>query len=103
MSYHSARVLCTGNEAGLLQCRCDVLRHHGYEAQAATLPEGETLLRAGKYDLVIICAWLTEWERGRILSAAGKTPTYVLRGMTLAPELLAQVEQRLCPVNRLQR
>jgi hypothetical protein len=64
------------------------------------LPEAEILLRAGKYDMIIISAWLSEWERGRILSAAGKTATYVLRGLTLAPELLAQVEQRLSPVSQ---
>jgi hypothetical protein len=94
------RLLCTGNEADLLEGRCAVLRHSGYEAQPATLPEAEILLRAGKYDMIIISAWLSEWERGRILSAAGKTATYVLRGLTLAPELLAQVEQRLSPVSQ---
>jgi hypothetical protein len=97
MSY---RLLCTGNEAGLLQSRCAVLRHAGYDAQAATLSETEILLRAEKYELVIISANLSEWEVGRILSAAGKTPTYVLRGLTLAPELLAQVDRLLLPVNQ---
>jgi len=92
MSY---RLLCTGNEADLLQSRCSVLRYSGYQAQSATLLEAETLLRTEKYDLVIISAWLSERERGRIISASGKTPTYVLRGLTFTSELLAQVEQRL--------
>jgi hypothetical protein len=91
------RLLCTGNEADLLKSRCAVLRYSGYEAQAATLSEAEILLRAGKFDMIIISAWASEWERGRILSAAGRTPAYVLRGLTLAPELLAQVEHRLHP------
>jgi hypothetical protein len=98
MSHHPARLLCTGNEAHLLQSRCAVLRHAGYDARAATLEKAEILLRTEKYDLVIISASPSEWEKGRILSAAMKTPTYVLRGLTLAPELLAQVEQRLCAV-----
>jgi hypothetical protein len=93
------RLLCTGNEAELLQSRCAVLRYAGYDAQAATLPEAEILLRAGKCELVIISAHLSEWERGRIISAAGKTATYVLRGLKLAPDLVAQVDRLLLRVN----
>jgi DNA-binding response OmpR family regulator len=100
MPYRPARLLCTGNEADLLQSRCAVLRHAGYDAQRATLAEAEILLGTEKYDLVIISAGLSEWDRGRILSAAGKTPTYVLRGLTLVPELLAQAEQMLAPVHQ---
>jgi hypothetical protein len=55
---------------------------------------------SGTVILVIISAWLSEWDRGRILSAAGKTSTYVLRELTLASELLGQVE-RLLPDSRL--
>jgi hypothetical protein len=98
--HRPVRLLCAGNEADLLESRCAVLRYSGYEAQVATLSETETLLRVGKYDLVVISAHLSEWERGRILSAAGKTSTYILRELTLASELLAQVE-RLLPDNRL--
>jgi|SRR3984885_11842543 hypothetical protein len=100
MPCRSARLLCTGNEANLLQSRCAVLRHSGYQARAATLLEAETLLRTETYDLVIISAWLSEWERGRILSASGKTPTYVLRGLTFTSELLGQVERLLSPVSQ---
>jgi DNA-binding response OmpR family regulator len=94
------RLLCTGNEANLLESRCAVLRHAGYDARPATLPEAEILVRTGDYDLVIISAGLSDWDRGRILSAAGKTPTYVLRGLTFASELLAQIERRLSPVSQ---
>ena len=97
MPYRPERLLCTGNEADLLHSRCAVLRHSGYQAQAATLQEAEILLHTEKYDLVIISAWLSEW-RGQILSAAGETPTYVLRGLTFTSELLAQVERLLSPV-----
>jgi hypothetical protein len=57
----------------------------------------EILLRKEKYDLVIVSASLNEWERGRILSAAGRTPTYVLRGLTFVSELLDQAERLLPP------
>ena len=90
-----ARLLCTGNEADLLESRCTLLRHSGYEAQASTLQEAEILLRTEKYDLVIISAWLSEWERDQILPAAGKTPTYVLSGLTFTSELLGEVERHV--------
>jgi hypothetical protein len=100
MTSYPARLLCVGKEPELLHTRCAVLRHDGYEAQAATLPEVEVLLPTGEeFDLIIVSAQLSESERGRILSAAGETPTYVLYGLTLATELLAQVV-RLLPATR---
>lgn len=99
MTSHPARLLCIGNEPKLLQTRCAVLRHCGYDAQTATLPEAEILLRTEEFDLIIVSACLSEWERGRILSVAGKTPTYVLPGLMLAREMLAQVDLLLPAVN----
>jgi hypothetical protein len=32
----------------------------------------EFLLGAQKFDLVIVSAWLDEWDKGKILAAAGK-------------------------------
>jgi hypothetical protein len=92
-----ARVLCTGNDAGLLESRCAVLNYSGYRAEAATVSEAEVLLRTEPYDLVIISAQTSEWDRGLILLAAGGTPTYVLHGVTFAAELLAQTERSLIP------
>jgi hypothetical protein len=91
----SPRLLCAGNELELLQTRCAVLALAGYDAKAATLPEAETLARTGGYDLVIISAWLTDWERDSLLSAAGKTPAYVLTELTPAEKLLAEVARLL--------
>jgi DNA-binding response OmpR family regulator len=69
-----ARLLCVGRELELLKTRCAVLSQSGYDAIPATLPEAETLLRREQFDLIVVSAWLSEWERGRILAAAGKTP-----------------------------
>jgi hypothetical protein len=44
---------------------------------------------------VIVSAWLEEWEKGQILTAAGKTPALVLTDLTLADKLLAEVERML--------
>jgi hypothetical protein len=94
-SSHPARLLCTGKEPDLLESRCAVLDSAGYNARAATPSEAEFLLRTEQFDLVIVSAFLGEWEKGRILSAAGRTPAYVLPGFTLASELLAAVERLL--------
>jgi DNA-binding response OmpR family regulator len=99
MTSYPARLLCAGEDPWLLHTRCAVLRQAGYEAQAATVPEAEVLLRTEEFDLIVVSAQLSESERGRILSAAGETPIYVLHGLTLATELLAQVE-RLLPATR---
>jgi hypothetical protein len=100
MPSHPARLLCTGTDPGLLRTRCAVLKQAGYEAQPATLSEAEVLLRVEQFDLVIVSAWLSDWDRGRILAAAeGRTLSYVLPGVTPANDLLAQVE-RLLPHHR---
>jgi hypothetical protein len=91
----SARLLCVGKDLALLRTRCAVLSQSGYDAQSATVPEAELLLLTEKFDLIIVSAFLDEWEKGRILSAAGKMPTLVLRGLTLAPALLVEVERLL--------
>jgi DNA-binding response OmpR family regulator len=95
MPTRPARLLCVGKELELLQTRCAVLNQSGYDTLAATLAEAESILRVSKFDLVIVSAWLSEWERGRILAAACKTPVLVLTEVTLAEELLAQVERLL--------
>jgi hypothetical protein len=59
------------------------------------MTEAETLLRAEEFDLVIVSAWLEEWEKGQILTAAGKTPALVLTELTLADKLLAEVGRLL--------
>jgi hypothetical protein len=86
-----ARLLCVGNGVDHLQTRCAVLGSAGYDAKSAALPEAETLLRTEEFDLIIVSAWLEEWEKGQILKAAGKTQALVLTELTLADKLLAEV------------
>jgi len=89
------RVLCVGKDLDLLRTRCAVLNQSGYDAQSATVPEAELLLLTEEFDLIIVSAFLDDSEKDRILSAAGKTPTLMLRGLTLAPKLLVEVERML--------
>jgi hypothetical protein len=86
-----ARLLCIGDDVSHLETRCAVLSRSGYDAQPATLPKAETLLRTERFDLVVFSAWLSEWAQGKILAAAGKTPVLVLTELTRADDLLAQV------------
>jgi hypothetical protein len=95
MLSRSARLLCVGNGTDHLKTRCAVLGSAGYSAQAAALPEAETILRTEEFDLVIVSAWLSEWVKGKILATAGKTPALVLTELTPAEKLLAQVERPL--------
>jgi hypothetical protein len=57
--------------------------------------EAELLLLTEEFDLIIVSAFLDDLEKGRILAAAGATPTLMLRGLTLAPHLLVEVERML--------
>jgi CheY-like chemotaxis protein len=98
-----ARLLCIGKELEVLHTRCAVLRRAGYDTRAATLAEAEALLRRQEVDAVIVSAWLSEWEKGRILSTAVNTPTLVLDGFTLARDLLAKVEKLLSPAGEQKR
>jgi DNA-binding response OmpR family regulator len=95
MPTHPTRLLCVGKDIALLRTRCAVLRQSGYDAQSATVPEAELLLLTEKFDLIIVSAFLDDSEKGRILAAAGTMPTLMLRGLTLAPDLLVEVERRL--------
>jgi hypothetical protein len=90
-----ARVLCVGNEMDHLRTRCAVLGSAGYIAKSAALTEAQILLRTEEFDLVVVSAWLDEWDRSKILSAAGKSPTLVLTDLTFADKLLAEVQRAL--------
>jgi hypothetical protein len=59
---------------------------------SAILPDD---LRTEQFDLVVVSAWLEEWEWEQTLAAAGKTPVLVLTELMLADDLLAQVERQL--------
>jgi hypothetical protein len=99
MQPRPARLLCVGKDPEPLQTRCAVLNHAGYNAQIVMLEEVERLMRMSEFDLVIVSAWLSDEEKGRILSAAGETPILVLTGLTLAKDLLAKVERMLQPAS----
>jgi hypothetical protein len=67
----------------------------GYDAWCALYAEGESLLDTEHFDLIIVSAFLTDQEKNQIVARAGTMPTIVLRGLTLAPELLRLIKRRL--------
>jgi hypothetical protein len=79
----------------LLSIRCEVLKSSGYSAQAATVEDAADLIKQEAFDLIIVSAFLSEANRQRVLFAAGVTPTLVLQGIAVAPELLEEVEATL--------
>jgi DNA-binding response OmpR family regulator len=95
MPTRSGRLICVGKDLDLLKTRCAVLAQSGYETRSANLSEAQALIRTEVFDLVIVSAWLSEWERKPILAAAAGTPVLVLTQATLAEDLLAQVAQSL--------
>ena len=91
-----ARILCIGQDSGLLRSRCAVLTHAGYHAQAVMFAEAESLLRTGEFDLIILSAILSGEERDHISAFIGdRVPILTLKKLTFASELLAEIEQRL--------
>ncbi len=93
----SPKILCIGTDLRLLQTRCAILARSGYDAEAANLQEAGILLRTAKYDFIIISAGLSDVAMGRLIAAAGTTPTYVLTELTFAAQLLDEVGRRLQP------
>jgi hypothetical protein len=63
MPTRPTRLLCVGRDLDYLRTRCAVLSQSGYDAQSATVPEAELLLLTEEFDLIIVSAFLDEWER----------------------------------------
>jgi hypothetical protein len=84
MTSYPVRLLCLVDEQALLHCRRAVLKSPGYDAQTARLSEVKLLRIGKKFDLVIVSAGSSESQVGRILSAAGETPKFVLGGAKLS-------------------
>ena len=90
------QILCIGKDTGLLRSRCAVLQHAGYAAKYAMFHQTHDALQEERFDLIILSAILTDPEREVVRSIAGiNTPILALRKMTLASDLLAEVDSYL--------
>ena len=96
MGKSEPRILCVENDPKLGETRCSVLVYSGYNAVAATLQEARSMLRSQAFDLIILSATLSDEEKTRITTAAGKKARLLqLSAMTKPPALLSDVAQRL--------
>jgi DNA-binding response OmpR family regulator len=93
------RVLCVENDVTLRESRCAVLKCSGYDAEAASPHLAEVVLRSQKFDLVVI-SWPDDRDLQRLVNSSDGAEVLVLEYMTLPPQLLTLVAQRL---NRQQR
>jgi hypothetical protein len=91
-----SRILCIGVDESLLRTRCAVLARIGHEALCTLFADAEGILRSERFDLIVVSAFLNAEEKAELIAIVdGKTPTIVLEGLTMAPELLTLVESRL--------
>jgi hypothetical protein len=93
-----ARIFCIGADESLLRTRCAVLARNGHEALCSLFRNAEGILRSEPFDLIVVSAFLSDREKAEVLTIVdGKTPTIMLEGLTMAPELLTLVDRWLAP------
>jgi hypothetical protein len=94
MDTRSAKILCVERDVGLLESRCAVLKHSGYDAASASPQVAEIVLRSQKFDVVVLSK-LSDFDLHRINNLADGADVLVLDGFTSPSELLSLVTQRL--------
>jgi DNA-binding response OmpR family regulator len=95
----AAKILCVELDVGLLESRCAVLKHSGYDAASASPQLAEILLRSRKFDLIVLSR-MSEFDLHRIFNFADSADVLVLDAFTSPTELLSLVAERL---NRVQQ
>jgi len=95
----AAKILCVESDSGVLESRCAILKHSGYDATAASPQLAEILLRSRKFDLIVIST-VSDYDLHRVINVADGAELLVLDGLAMPTELLSLVAQRL---NRVQR
>jgi hypothetical protein len=95
----AAKILCVELDVGLLESRCAVSKHSGYDAASASPQLAEILLRSRKFDLIVLSR-LSEFDLHRIINFADGAGVLVLDAFTSPTELLSLVAERL---NRVQQ
>ena len=90
------QIVCVGIDRTLLDSRCAVLAHHGYDARPVVFLENEDLLKTAEGDLIILSAMLSEEEKARVLRAIpASTRTLMLDSLIFPSELLRRVAELL--------
>ena len=93
-SQDAPKILCVEPDLAVLESRCAVLNHSGYNAVSASPQLAEIVLRGHKFDLIVLST-LRDYDRDRILSLVDGAQVLVLDGLTMPTELLGMVAQCL--------
>jgi DNA-binding response OmpR family regulator len=91
-----SRILCVGNHPDLLSTRCDVLASEGHEARSVQPSEAEPALEADRFDLVVLCGTLNDFDQQQIRDFVPHgTQILTLKSFNDPRELIARVAQLL--------
>jgi CheY-like chemotaxis protein len=88
------KILCVEENSALLESRCAILEHSGYDV-ASTPPRGAAiLLQSRKFDLLILSS-LSDSDLHRLVNVSDGAKVLVLDDFTRPADLLALVKERL--------
>jgi hypothetical protein len=90
----SARILCIGRDVSLMESRCAVLKHNGYDAESANPQDGPDRLSAGGYDLVILSEKLA-MENAAFRHFQSQPDALLINNFLFPSEMLHAVAEKL--------
>lgn len=93
-NFEAAKILCVEPNPVLLESRCAVLKHSGYEAASASPQVAQIVLRSQKFDLIVLSS-LNDSDLNTIINLADGADILVLDELTMPHKLLSLVAQRL--------
>ena len=90
----ATKILCVEQDVAVIESRCAVLKHSGYDVHSAFPQVAETVLRSQKFDLIVISR-LSDPDLQRINNFSDGADVLVLEPPTMPSELLALVAKCL--------
>ncbi len=94
MNVGAARILCVDPDLPLLETRCALLEHSGYDVGIAPPQSAETVLGEQRFDLLILRS-LDESVCQRLAALSQGAEVLILEGYTNPTELLSLVAKLL--------
>ncbi len=92
--YGAAKILCVESDSAVRESRCAVLKLAGYDAASASPQLAEIVLRSHKFDLIVV-SWLNDRDVQRVVNLSDGAEVLILEDLTLPPQLLSLVAERL--------
>ena len=88
------KILCVEADVALLESRCAVLKHSGYDTASASPRLAEIVLRSRRFDLIVLSS-LNDRDLQRVVNFSDGADVLVLDAFVAPAELLPLVAQRL--------